>query len=117
MFFFPFFFFSLQSKAFVSFKGNKSYVYSLAVRHTSKIIASGGYDGSVNVFHLSQKEPILSFSAHAEPIVSIDFNKGKNSEYLTGSHDGLVRFWDSRLNAACIRTVICEEQQIPLLVI
>ena len=105
----------------MSFKGNRSSVYSLAVKPANKVLASGGYDGSVQMFHLLSREPIMSFSAHAEPVVSVDFpsssagSSSSGEEFLTASQDSLVRLWDARLEAACTRTIICsEEQQVPL---
>jgi hypothetical protein len=62
-----------------SYKGNKSFVYSLAVNPINRVIASGknlyimikmemlgGLDGSVQMFHLSMKDPIMNFDGHSE---------------------------------------------------
>lgn len=103
-----------KSVVISSFKGNKSFVYSLAVNPINRSIGSGGFDGSINVYHLSSRDPVMSFSGHSEPIVSIDYNSNGN-EYITGGQDSLIRVWDSRGAAACIKTIICsEDQYVPI---
>ncbi len=75
---------------------------------------SGGYDGSVSMFHLSSKEPLMRFSAHSEPIVSIACDQG-GEHYATGAQDGLVRIWNPSSPNLCVRTVVgTENQAFPL---
>lgn len=67
------------------------------------MIACGGYDGSLTLFHLSQRAPIITFSAHADPVVSVDF--ATPCEIATASFDGLVRLWDCSKRSNCLYTL------------
>jgi len=69
-------------------------VYSLCVNPINKLVLSGGYDGSVRHFDVLSGKCTQCFDAHSEPISSLDYTSD-GSEFVTGSHDGIIRIWDS----------------------
>ncbi len=93
-----------------TFKGSKSFVYSLALNPVNRTIISGGYDGSIGVFHLSSREPLMRFSGHSEPVVSIAADL-LGRHYSTGAQDGLVRVWSCAGPSLCVKTIIATENQ------
>lgn len=99
-----------QSQCFQSFKASKSFVYSLALNPVSRAIVSGGYDGSIAMFHLSSRDPLMRFSAHSEPVVSIAVDLG-GRHFSTGAQDGLVRLWSCAGPSVCVKTIIGTENQ------
>uniref|UniRef100_A0A673C1D7 Dynein axonemal assembly factor 10 n=2 Tax=Sphaeramia orbicularis TaxID=375764 RepID=A0A673C1D7_9TELE len=71
---------------------------SLQQRH----IATGDFDGNLNIWNLeTPEEPIYSVKAHKEIVNSIDGVGGLGigdgaPEIVTGSRDGTVKVWDPR---------------------
>lgn len=91
-------------------KGPKTFVYSLAVNPVDRTIIAGGYDGSITTYHLSAREPLLTYSGHSEPIVSISMDAA-GEHFATAAQDGLIRLWRSGAPATCLRTIIGTEKQ------
>lgn len=104
-----------QKKVVATFRGNKSFVYSLAANPVNRMILTGGFDGTVTAFHLSSREALMQFSGHSEPIVSIAVDAQEGSYYATGAQDGLVRVWSSSGPSLCMKTVVTTSgQSVPL---
>lgn len=99
-----------QGNVVATLKGPKTFVYSLAVNPIDRTILAGGYDGTVTVYHLSSREPLLTYSGHSEPIVSITMDAA-GEHFATAAQDGLIRVWKSGHPAMCLRTIIGTEKQ------
>jgi len=85
--------------------GHKSFVYSISVNPINQCIVSGGYDGTVHMFDIVSGQSIITpFDAHCDPVSSVNFSS-TGKEYVTGSHDGLVRIWDSSRSSICKKSL------------
>ena len=100
-------------KAITTLHGNKSFVYCLAVDPDTKMILSGGYDGTIRLHHPATGDCVMNFDANAGAVTSVEFSPSFGTggsigggqqlqrDFVSGSHDGLVRVWDYAHNAAC----------------
>ena len=61
----------------------------------------GGEDGSVTVFNVEGLEPILSISAHTEPVEML-YESPFTGDIITGSQDNLVKMFKVD-NGVCIK--------------
>jgi WD40 repeat protein len=50
---------------------------------------------------------MMSYDAHSDAISTCDFNS-TGTEFITGSHDGLVRVWDGSHIGICKNTFYCD---------
>ena len=94
-----------QNKVISSFKSMTSVVYSLAINPVNKMILCGCVNGSVSLLHLSAKDPLTSFFAQADPVVSVACHPD-GSEILTAGQEGCVRLWDSSNIGMCYQTIV-----------
>lgn len=83
----------------------QSIAYSLSINPVNKVIQCGCVNGSVQLYHLSTKEPLGSILAQADSVVSVQSHPD-GIELLTGGQEGLVRLWDSRNIGMCYQTVV-----------
>ena len=90
-----------MGKAVTTLHGNKSFIYCLAVNPDTQMLLSGCHDGSIRLFHAPSRGCLMSFDAHAGAVVSVDYSPESGRDFISGSHDGLVRIWDSVNYAAC----------------
>lgn len=88
--------------------GHKSFVYCMNVHRDTRLIYTGGYDGSVRVFHAASSSCVMNFSAHAGAVVSLHLSPRQGLEYVTGSHDGVTRIWDAATPACCKKSIFCD---------
>lgn len=95
-------------KPITTFRGHYSYVYCVSCNPVNRAIYSGGFDGNIMVFDVGSGNCMLSFDAHADAICSIDYSPAGNNVFITGSHDGLVRIWDSTSVSGCMTTIYNE---------
>ena len=96
-----------MGKAVTTLHGNKSFIYCLAVHPDTQMLLSGGHDGSICLFHAPSRSCLMSFDAHAGAVVSVDYSPECGRDFISGSHDGLVRVWDSVNYAACRTSFHC----------
>ena len=61
----------------------------------------GGEDGAVTVFNIEGFEPILSISAHTEP-VELLYESPFTGDIITGSQDNLVKMFNVD-NGTCLK--------------
>ena len=61
----------------------------------------GGEDGAVTIFNIEGFEPILSISAHTEP-VELLYESPYTGDIITGSQDNLVKIFNVD-NGACVK--------------
>jgi WD40 repeat protein len=60
-----------------------------------KILATGGFDGAVNLWNvLDGRKPILEIPAHEEPVFAIAFSPD-GRRLATGSTDQSIKLWDA----------------------
>ncbi len=75
-------------------KGHSDKVYSIAFGPGDKILASGGFDGSIIIWDLSKRTKIIALDDHAGLVSSLVFSP--NGKILaSSSHDGTVKLWDT----------------------
>ena len=97
-----------MGKTVTTLHGNKSFIYCLAVHPDTQMLLSGGHDGSIRLFHAPSRSCLMSFDAHAGAVVSVDYSPESGRDFISGSHDGLVRVWDSVNYAACRTSFHCD---------
>lgn len=95
-------------KAVTTLHVNKSFIYCLAVHPENDMLLTGGHDGSIRLFHAPSRSCLMSFDAHAGAVVSVDYSPESHRNFISGSHDGLVRIWDSANHAACLTSFHCD---------
>lgn len=88
-----------------SFKCHNTLPYSITINPYNKMILAGCANGSVNMYHLSTRDPVGSFLAQADAVVSIEVH-ADGTEILTGGQEGLVRLWDSSYIGMCYDTIV-----------
>lgn len=88
--------------------GHKSFVYCLNVHPETRLLYTGGYDGSIRVFHAPSSSSIMNFSGHAGAVVSIHHSPSNGQDFVTGSHDGVCRIWDSANPSYCKRSIFSD---------
>jgi len=106
-------------KAVTTLQGSKSYVYTLAVHPDTQMILSGGTDGIIRMWHAPSRSLVMSMSANAGAVVSLEFSPSgagggngnvheSSRDFASGSHDGMVRVWDAANLSACKSSFHCE---------
>lgn len=70
-------------------QGHTSLVGQLQMR--DDILVTGGSDGSVRVWSLTNYQPIHRLAAHDNSVTSLQFD---NSRIVSGGSDGRVKVWD-----------------------
>lgn len=66
---------------------------ALAIDQTSKILASGGLDGSLRLWKLNSGAPVANWKGHKSTINGIQFIRG-GKRLVTGGYDGVIAEWD-----------------------
>jgi len=93
-----------------SFKCKDTVPYSITINPLNKMILCGCVNGYVSMYHLSSRDPLGSFFAQADAVVSIEVHPEGN-ELLTGGQEGLVRLWDSSYIGMCYDTIVVNYNQ------
>jgi WD40 repeat protein len=62
------------------------------------LLASGGDDGTVRLWHLATGKEISTLSRHSEPVRALAFGQLTELSFIlaSGSDDGVVRLWELR---------------------
>ncbi len=66
---------------------------ALAIDQTSKILASGGLDGSLRLWQLKSGAPVANWKGHQSTINGIQFIRD-GKRLVTGGYDGVIAEWD-----------------------
>ncbi|TAG98107.1 MULTISPECIES: WD40 repeat domain-containing protein [unclassified Microcoleus] len=72
--------------------GNAGWVWSVAVSHNNKYVASGGYDGTVRVWNLISGELVGIGAEHSKQVYTVKFSPD-DQLLVSGSDDGRLRLW------------------------
>ena len=80
-------------------------MYSLAINPINRVLLCGCSNGSVSLYHLSAKDPLTSFAAQGDTVVSIASHPD-GTEILTAGQEGSVRLWDSSNIGMCYKTIV-----------
>lgn len=65
--------------------------------HHADVIASACSDGSVCIYSINQKSPVIDMpQMHVQDVLGLDWNKYKPFVLATSSADGTVKVWDLR---------------------
>ncbi len=88
-------------------------VHDVAFSHDGTRIASGGSDGSLQLWDARDGTRIVTFRRHRDWIGALQFAPDDRALY-TGSADGDVRIWDTtplaaRVTAAAEHAILCDE--------
>jgi WD40 repeat protein len=97
-----------------AFRGGKSFVYCLTINPRNRTIISGSFDGRIHIYHVSMKDAIIKYMAHADAVVSLDYFSSGCDQILSASLDGYVRIWEG---SSCVATITPSEKNTPLLVL
>ena len=76
-------------KCLAVLQGHTSLVGQLQMRED--ILVTGGSDGSVRVWSLTDYQPIHRLAAHDNSVTSLQFD---NTRIVSGGSDGRVKVWD-----------------------
>lgn len=80
---------NFDSKCLAVLQGHTSLVGQLQMRED--ILVTGGSDGSVRVWSLSDYQAIHRLAAHDNSVTSLQFD---NTRIVSGGSDGRVKVWD-----------------------
>jgi WD40 repeat protein/energy-coupling factor transporter ATP-binding protein EcfA2 len=73
-----------------------SRVRSICFSHNNEYLATGGYDGSIRIWHTRDLSPAIILTGHTSSINSMAFSPADNL-LATASADGTVRLWDFKM--------------------
>ena len=62
-------------------------------RKSGQIVATGGEDALVKVWHVANDEPLMTLTGHKSAVTCVAFN-GSEDVLVAGSESGSVRLWD-----------------------
>ncbi|MEC4891790.1 MAG: NB-ARC domain-containing protein [Oscillatoria sp. PMC 1051.18] len=83
-----------------TFTENFSHIYSLAISHDGKLIASSDTHGEICLWRASDGQPLLAWAAHTGTVRSIEFScDGKT--LISGGDDCLIKQWDVATGQCC----------------
>src|SRR4051794_22136491 len=75
-------------------KGHKGTLSCLAFTRDGKLLASGAKDGTVIVWDLATRKPLVSVPGHKDMVVAVTFSPDGKTVAVT-SHDADVRLYDA----------------------
>ena len=74
-------------------KGHKGPVGSIVISGDSKLILSGGWDGTISLWDIETLKKIRTINGHTDTVFEVFLSK--DGEYaLSGSHDQTVKIWN-----------------------
>jgi WD40 repeat protein len=74
-------------------RGQENWVYSVAFSADGKLLASGGWDGSVIVWRVSNGDQVAGLVGHSDIVLSVAFAPQGN-RLATAGYDQTVRLWE-----------------------
>lgn len=84
--------------------GHTAAVISLCYNRKGNILFSSSMDESIKAWDVLNGSVMKTMSAHSEPVVSIDVSANDSSILSSGSHDGLIRLFDTA-TGHCLKTL------------
>ena len=73
--------------------GHENWVYSLAFSTDGRLLASGGWDGSLNVWDWRTQTQLAAIAGHDDIILAVTFSPDGNCLASAG-YDQVVKLWD-----------------------
>lgn len=79
---------------------------------TGNLLVSGGDDNLIVVWDLVSQRPLFKLTGHTQPITDLHILNLRGVDYvLSGSKDGLVRVWDTRIQE-CVQIFRTNRNQV-----
>ena len=87
-----------------------SVVWSVAFNSHTKILATGGEDGKVRLWHSVTGEHLTTFSGHTQLVVCLNFSRDGRL-LASGGNDRTIQIWDTTTND-CLQTISAHEDSV-----
>jgi serine/threonine protein kinase len=82
-----------QSLPLVTYRGHTSSVHTLGWSPDGKLIASGGFDKTVQVWEVASGKKVLIYDGHTAEVVALDWSPD-GKRIASGSWDNTVQVWE-----------------------
>ncbi|GFS17573.1 ribosome biogenesis protein WDR12 homolog [Elysia marginata] len=92
-------------------EGSKAF-FQIAHSPLSNLIVSASADRHVRLHDLRTKEMKGTYTSHAGWVSSVDWSKSDEHLFVSGSHDCLMKLWDTRSPKAPLYNMIGQEEKI-----
>ncbi|KAI8777872.1 ribosome biogenesis protein WDR12 homolog [Biomphalaria glabrata] len=92
-------------------EGSKAF-FSIAYSPLSKLILSASADKHVRLHDLRTKEMKSTYTSHTGLVSSVDWSKVNEHLFISGSHDMLMKLWDTRSPKAPLYNLIGQDDKI-----
>ncbi|CAL1535834.1 unnamed protein product [Lymnaea stagnalis] len=92
-------------------EGSKAF-FSIAHSPLSNLIVSASADKHVRLHDLRTKEMKGTYTSHTGWVSSVDWSKSNEHMFISGSHDMLMKLWDTRSPKAPLYNLIGQEDKI-----
>ncbi|KAF9126089.1 hypothetical protein BGW39_006873 [Mortierella sp. 14UC] len=88
--------YDVDSSAFIAdLRGHRNSVNCLAFSPDSKLLLSGSYDKTAQIWNVQERRSVHTLAGHTEPVTAVAFSP-TGHHVATGSDDHLVRIWSVR---------------------
>ncbi|BFY97523.1 hypothetical protein BsWGS_00563 [Bradybaena similaris] len=92
-------------------EGSKAF-FSIASSPSPNVIASASADRHVRLHDLRTKEMTGTYTSHTAWVSSVDWSKTNEHLFLSGSHDMIMKLWDTRSPKAPLYNLIGQDDKI-----
>ncbi|MDY6805984.1 MAG: WD40 repeat domain-containing protein [Cyanobacteriota bacterium] len=82
-----------KTQASKTLLGHNSWIYTVAIAPDGETVASGSYDGSIKIWHLSAGGLIRTLDAHSDAIASLAISSDGET-LVSGSWDDCIKIWN-----------------------
>lgn len=87
-------------------------IFTVALSPDERLVASGGADGSIQLFDLHTGNPLgAPWMAHGKAVTAIGFNS-EDSLLASGSADGTIRVWNVRTGQAVTNALVAHTEPV-----
>lgn len=92
-------------------EGSKAF-FHIAHSRLSNMVVSASADRHVRIHDLRTKEMKGTYTSHSGWVSSVDWSKTDEHLFISGSHDCLMKLWDTRSLKAPLYNLIGQEEKI-----